>query len=156
MKHFSAIRTSISLLAALLGFAAMTPAFAGGSDPQIILDDIYGQVSEMCGGDADGPPYDFVAIAKKYFTPQLSKKIEKASDDNAIDFDVLVDGQDCKLTELDLTVLDDTGKTAIGRAEFKNMGAERIVDLHMAKSGSSWEVTDITYRHRKFSLKTAF
>jgi len=145
---------SIGFLSAVL-LCLAAPAVAGGSDPQIILDEIYGQVSEMCTGDG-GPPYDFVAIAKTYFTPTLAKKVEKASNDNAIDFDVLVDGQDCKLTELDLRLVGGGETSAIGRAEFKNMGEPRTIDLLMSKSDSTWQVTDIVYRHRPFSLKAAF
>jgi hypothetical protein len=149
----STARAAVLLAAALLSFAR--PAWAGGSDPQIILDEIYGQVAEMCTGDG-GPPYDFVAIAKTYFTPALAAKVKKASDDNALDFDVLVDAQDCEISELDLRIVGGGGATAIGRAEFKNMGEARTIDLMMAKAGDAWQVTDIVYRHRPFSLKAAF
>lgn len=146
--------TTRALLAGLMGLFFPWVATAGGSDPQIVLDEIYGQVAEMCTGDG-GPAYNFVAIAKTYFTPELAKKVSKASDDNKLDFDVLVDGNDCKVTELDLRVVGGGDKTAIGQAEFKNFDEERTIDLMMSKIGNDWQVTDIVYRHRPFSLKAA-
>ncbi|HEX2839683.1 hypothetical protein [Hyphomicrobium sp.] len=149
---------SLATLSTVLGLATLhliTAAEAGGSDPQIVLDEIYGQVAEMCSADG-GPPYDFTAIAKTYFTPELAKKVVKASNDNKLDFDVLIDGNDCKVTELDLRVVEEKAGTAIGRAEFKNFDEERTVDLLMSKAGNEWQVTDIVYRHRPFSLKAAF
>ncbi len=145
-----------SLFALFICIAGSSLSRAGASDPQIILDEIYGQVSEMCGGDGDGPAYDFVAIAKTYFSPELAKKVIKASNDNALDFDVLVDGNDCKVTDLDLRVVGGGENSAIGRAEFKNLGEDRVIDLLMSKAGATWQVTDIVYRHRPFSLKAAF
>ena len=67
--------------------------------------------------------------------------------------DVLVDGNDCKVTSLDLRVIDEGAADAVGRAEFENFGAARTIDLVMAKTGGDWKVTDIVYRHRPFSLK---
>lgn len=144
------------LLAALLaGVASLLLAFeaaAGGSDPQIVLDEIFGQVSEMCG-EGDGRAYDIREIAKTYFTPALATKIGKALDDGRLDFDVLVDGNDCKVTSLDLRVIKEGPGEAVGRAEFENFGEERTVDLVMTKIGDEWKVADIVYRHRSFSIK---
>jgi hypothetical protein len=131
-------------------------ANAGGSDPKTILTDIYGQVNAMCSGDGNGPGYDIVAIAKRYFVPELAKKISTAAEDDTLDFDILVDGQDCKLSPLDLKVVAETGTTAAGRAEFENFGERRSIELVMAKSGDAWEVTDVVYLHRPFSLKSDF
>jgi hypothetical protein len=140
----------------LLGLFA-GPAYAGGSDPQIVLDEIYGQVAEMCSADAPGPAYDIEAIAKSYFTPALAKKIASGLASGALDYDVLVDSNDCQVSGLDLTiVVGGGGTTAIARASFKNFGEGRVVDLQMVKSGADWQVADIVYQHRAFSLKNAF
>ncbi len=144
--------TRPSFLAAL-GSAALllsAPAKAGGSDPQVVLDEIYGQVDAMCGGDGNGPAYDILAIAAQYFAPDLAKTIDA---DSELGFDVLVDGQDCRVSALDLSVVENTGHTTTGRAEFQNFGERRSIDLKMAKRGEAWEVTDIVYRHRPFSLR---
>ncbi|MDQ8697547.1 hypothetical protein [Hyphomicrobium sp. LHD-15] len=144
--------------AALLAIVSLfpAPATAGGSDPQIVLDEIYGQVAEMCGGDGQGAAYDIEAIAKSYFTPALAKKISSGLASGDLDYDVLVDGNDCKVTDLDLTIVGGGSTMAIARASFKNLGEDRVVDLQMVKSGSDWQVADIVYRHRAFSLKSAF
>jgi hypothetical protein len=132
---------------------AAAPAAAGGSDPQVVLDEIYGQVDAMCGGDGQGPAYDIHAIADAYFSPDLAKMFARAMDGGDLDFDVLVDAQDCKVTDLELEVVKTEADTAVGRATFKNMGEDRVIDLMMAKSGNDWSVDDIVYRHRTFSLR---
>lgn len=143
---------SFALCAALTTSAAI----AGGSDPQVVLDEIYGQVAEMCGGDGQGAAYDLEAIAKTYFTPALAKTVSKAAETGDLDFDVLVDGQDCKVSDLQLAIVDAGANSATGRATFKNFDEPRTVDLKMVKSGSAWQVADIVYGHRAFSLKAGF
>ncbi len=155
---------SFSLRRPLVGFvsfalcAALTTsaAIAGGSDPQVVLDEIYGQVVEMCGGDGQGAAYDLEAIAKTYFTPALAKTVSKAAETGDLDFDVLVDGQDCKVSDIQLAIVDAGANSATGRATFKNFDEPRTVDLKMVKSGSAWQVADVVYGHRAFSLKAAF
>lgn len=148
-------RAAALLLAALAQLASL-PAIAGGSDPKVVLDEIYGQVMEMCGGDGQGQSYDIEAIAKSYFTPALAKKISKGLESGDLDYDILVDGNDCKVTGLDLKIVGGGDSTAIGRAAFDNLGEKRIVELHMIKDGSDWQVADVVFRHRPFSLKSAF
>lgn len=158
MGVFRSSSASGALCAALLVIVSVFPALAaaGGNDPQIVLDEIYGQVAEMCGGDGQGAAYDIEAIAKSYFTPTLAKKITSGLASGDLDYDVLVDGNDCKVTDLDLTIVGGGTTTAIARASFKNFGEDRVVDLQMVKSGNDWQVADIVYRHRTFSLKSAF
>jgi hypothetical protein len=150
------LRRAVTLLLAALAQLPSVPVLAGGSDPKAMLDDIYGQVMTMCGGDGQGATYDLEAIAKTYFTPSLAKKITKGFETGELDWDLLVDGNDCKVTGLDLKIVGGGDTTAIGRAAFDNLGEKRIVELNMAKTGNDWEVVDIVYRHRPFSLKTAF
>lgn len=139
------------LAGSFLAVAALH-ARAAATDPQIVLDEVYGQVAETCSGDATGAPYDLVAIANTYFAPALAKTVIKASLDGSLGFDVLVDAQDCKMTALDLRVVEQDKKSAIGRAEFQNFGEPRTIDLLMAKAGGKWKITDVVYRHRPFSL----
>lgn len=128
------------------------PAAAGGSDPQVVLDEIFGQVEATCGGDAQGPPYDIYAIAETYFTPKLAQDFTAAMESGDLGFDILVDGQDCEIRDIDLDVVDTSGDAATGRATFKNMGESRIIDLKMTKTGDSWKVSDVIYQHRPFVL----
>lgn len=144
-----------TLAAAAFGalLLVVPPTHAGGSDPQVVLDEIFGQVDAMCSGEGNGPAYDIFAIAEQYFAPNLAKVLNDASENGTLGFDVLVDGQDCRVSALDLRVTDDNGRTATGHAEFQNFGEQRSIDLVMAKRAESWEVTDIVYRHRPFSLR---
>jgi hypothetical protein len=143
---------ALALLAVLLGAGS---AFAGGSDPEVVLDEIYGQVDAMCGGEGQGPGYDIYAIAEIYFAPDLAQPFEKAMESGDLGFDVLIDGQDCRISDLQLEVVDTDGDVAVGRAMFKNMGEDRIIDLQMRKAGEAWKVSDIVYQHRPFSLREA-
>ncbi|WP_295558508.1 hypothetical protein [uncultured Hyphomicrobium sp.] len=145
---------AVLLLPSILG-AFAPQARAGGSDPQIVLDEIYGQVDAMCGGDGQGAAYDIYAIAKTYFAPDLAKPFEKAMEAGDLDFDILVDGQDCKISDLELAVTESTDASATGRATFKNMGEARVIDFLMTKTGAAWKVSDVVYRHRSFSLRSA-
>lgn len=140
---------------ALVLTLAATSALAGGSDPEVVLDEIFGQVDAMCGGDGQGAPYDIYAISEAYFTPELAQTFEKGMESGELQFDILVDGQDCKTTGLALEVVDTDGDIAVGRAVFKNFGEDRVIDLHMSKAGDTWLVSDIVYQHRPFSLKDA-
>lgn len=148
------------VLRSAVGFAITAaviaaPAAAGGSDPKVVLDEIFQQVDGMCGGDGNGPAYDISEVAKAYFAPNLAKPFEAAMDSGDLDFDVLVDGQDCKTTDLELTMIESGETSAKGRATFKNMGEARVIDLVMTKSGDAWKVSDIVYQHRPFSLRKA-
>ena len=142
--------------AVLLAVSWAASAQAGGSDPEVVLDEIYGQVDAMCGGDGQGPAYDITAIAETYFTPDLAKTFEKAMASDDFGFDILIDAQDCKTTDLGLEVVESDTDHAVGRARFKNMGEDRIIDLHMTKAGDEWKVSDVVYQHRPFSLKAAY
>jgi hypothetical protein len=143
-----------------LGFAILAgwtlagaPAHASSDSPRALTDEIFGQVDAMCGGDGNGPTYDIYEIAKAHFTPALEKTFETAMGSHALGFDVLVDAQDCKTSDLKLSIVSQGDATATGRATFKNMGEERVVDLIMVKSDADWKVDDIAYGHRQFSLK---
>lgn len=149
-RAHAVLAATLTILALLVSSA--TPAAAGGSDPKVVLDEIYGQVDAMCGGEGQGPAYDIYVIAEDYFTPDLAKTFTTAMEKGDLGFDVLVDAQDCKLSDLKLEVVKSEADTAVGRATFKNMGEDRIIDLLMAKSGDDWQVADVVYRHRTFSL----
>lgn len=147
-------RWPLLMIAALIAAGAANPARAGGSDPKAVLDDLFGQMNSMCGGNGDGPAYDLDALAKKYFVPALVKIITRDYEQpGALGFDILIDGQDCKTSDLNLSIVGGGGSTSIGRATFKNFGEERVIDLLMTNAGGDWMVTDVVYRHRPFSLK---
>lgn len=68
-------------------------------------------------------------------------------------FDVLIDGQDCKVADVrTTTVSEDAGKATV-RVDFTNFEEKRAVDLVMTKIGPAWKVDDVVYGHREFSLR---
>lgn len=144
-------RTQWAATAVLLALVPL-PATAGGSDPKVMLDEIFGQVEATCGGDAQGAPYDIYTIAETYFTPELAQSFTAAMESGDLGFDILVDGQDCEIRDVDVDVLEQDADSATGRATFKNMGESRIIDLKMMKTGDSWAVSDVVYQHRPFVL----
>jgi hypothetical protein len=99
------------MIAALIAAGASNPARAGGSDPKAVLDDLFGQMNSMCGGNGDGPAYDLDALAKKYFVPALVKIITRDYEQpGALGFDILIDGQDCKTSDLKLDIIGGGGQ----------------------------------------------
>lgn len=150
-------RTSLAamlLLPVLVTAFDAAPAQADSSSPRAVLDDIFGQMDAMCGGDGQGPAYDLDAIAKTYFTPPLVAIVTRDYEQpNALGYDILIDAQDCRTGDLKLSILSEDASSATGRATFKNMGEERIIDLVMTKPGADWKVADVVYHHRSFSLK---
>lgn len=154
------IRRAPASLAAILLLPVLVlglwagPAQADSSSPRAVLDDIFGQMDSMCGGDGNGPTYDLDAIARTYFTAPLVAIVTRDYEQpNALGYDILIDAQDCRTSDLKLSILNQDASSATGRATFKNMGAERIIDLVMTKSGGGWKVADVVYHHRPFSLK---
>jgi hypothetical protein len=144
----------------VLGFSILAgwtlagpPALAASDSPRALIDEIFGQVDTMCGGDGNGPAYDLYEIAKAHFTPALEKTFETAMGSDDFGFDVLIDAQDCKTSDLKLSIVSQGDATATGRATFKNMGEDRVINLIMVKPGADWKVDDIAYGHRQFSLK---
>jgi len=150
MRH--ALSTISALLLAMLSLGSL-PARAGEDSPRAVIDDIFGQVNAMCGGDGNGPAYDLTEIAKAHFAPSLETTFETFMSSDAFGFDLWTDAQDCKTTDLTLSILESAETSAKTRATFKNMGEGRIVDLEMTKTGDAWKVSDVVYRHRPFSLK---
>src|SRR5262249_25632619 len=107
----------------VLGFAILAgwtlagaPALASSDSPRALADEIFGQVDAMCGGDGNGPAYDLYEIAKAHFTPALEKTFETAMGSDDFGFDVLIDAQDCKTSDLKLSIVSQGDATATGRA----------------------------------------
>ena len=141
----------LSLLAAVTLAASVANA---GDGPQPVADEIFGQVKKGCGNDETPAAYDLNVIAKTYFEAGLAAKLAKSQEDLSLEFDPLVDGQDCKIKDIKTSVVAETNTAATVRATFKNFKESRIVDLVMSRaSDGHWQVDDITYGHREFSLR---
>jgi len=153
------MRASIALsYLATIAFLAFCPlpAHAAGSNPQVVLNELYGLVGETCSEVAKTGSYDQVAVAKSYFTPELAKKLSDALATGSIDFDIFTDSQDCGLSDVDLKLTEATAAEATGVALFKNYGEERVVQILMRRTGAEWQIDDLKYGHRHFSLKAEY
>jgi hypothetical protein len=124
-------------------------------DPDDVARKIFRKVEKACPVGKEGEPYNLAAIAGEHFVSDLSDQLGRAYADHAIDFDILIDGQDCEISDVDLDDVkeDDEGGRVVIRAEFENFGEKRVVDLLMVRAGEDWKVADIAYRHRDWQLR---
>lgn len=126
-----------------------------GDDAEDVAERIYDRVEHACPVRGDGNPYNLASIADRYFVPDLREMLADAYAANAVGFDVLIDGRECGIRDIDVDVDgdDDDGNRVVARAEFRNLGEPRVVDLLMVRHGGQWLVADIAYRHRDWRLR---
>ena len=145
----------VSLAALLLAAGAL--AAQARDDAKDVARDIYRQVERACE-DRSREPYNLATIAEQHFVADLKESLDRAYRDQALGFDILIDGQDCQIRDVDLDEAgddddDDRRGETIVRAEFKNFCEKRRIDLVMVREGGRWMVADIVYRHREWSLR---
>ncbi len=143
--------------------AAMIPAIAMaqpaaevrvGSPPEAvaIVRTIYDQATAACssGGNARFDPY---AIARNAFEDDLAGRYMRALKNGKIDFDIFVAGQDCELSEVNVSALSSTPTTASVRAAFRNFGQPMTIDYELRRGQAGWKIREIAHRHDPFSLR---
>jgi len=141
-------------LAASLALALFAAPAIAGDDAEDIAEDIYDYVERACPLGGDGRPYNLSMIADRYFVPDLRDMLGEAYAQRAVDFDVLIDSRECEIRDVDVDVDgDDDAERVVARAEFRNFGEPRVVDLLMVRDGRGWKVADIAYRHRNWQLR---
>lgn len=145
----------LSAAAIMVPALALPAALHAGDDAEDVAERIYDRVEDACPVRGNGHPYNLAAIADRYFVPDLRDILADAYADHAVGFDVLIDAQDCAIRDIDVDVDgdDDDGNRVVARAEFKNLGEPRVVDLLMVRHGGRWLVADIAYRHRDWRLR---
>lgn len=99
---------------------------------------------------ASGAEHAFDAteqIVDGHFTPELKTLYRKAtsSPEPVIDFDIFYDAQDFSISDLDVTLLDRKGDTAVVRVAFNNFGEPTTLDLDMAFVEGAWKIADVHY-----------
>lgn len=142
---------------ALLSCLVAPTAFAqGAQSPQAVLDELYGIVGKTCTEGAATGAYIPLDIARTFFTDELKGKLEGALSTGAIDFDIFTDSQDCGVSDIKTELASGDLNEAVGVVHLKNFGEERAIVLKMGRSGTAWLVTDISYAHRAFSLKSEY
>jgi hypothetical protein len=125
------------LLALGLGSGAATAA-AFDSDPVSLIKSIYKTYEE----DKPQP--------KHIYSKRLQALIDKDAKETPegmvgrIDWDVFVDGQHWKLTDLDITLVSQTADKAQVRATFKNFDHPSNMLFDLVREEGHWRVDDVT------------
>jgi hypothetical protein len=125
------------------------PAAAEPS-PADIVKKIYEQATVFCNGEDAAPPYTDKFLREVFDKPLADRYLTRLHN-NQIDFDIFVDGQDCKLADLAIEPQQATADTAIVRARFRNLDKPRAVDFDFHRSSATWMIGDMRYKHRPFS-----
>lgn len=151
MKALFKIAATVALMAPAL---ALPVTLHAGDDAEDVAERIYDRVEDACPVRGNGHPYNLAAIADRYFVPDLRDMLADAYAANSVGFDILIDAQDCAIRDVDVDVDgDDDRDRVVARAEFRNLGEPRVVDLLMVRHGGRWLVADIAYRHRDWRLR---
>jgi hypothetical protein len=136
------LRQGMRIILALLltlGLASR-PAHAApfDSDPVSLIEAIYKTYEE----DKPQP--------KRIYSKRLQALIDKDEKETPkgmvgrIDWDVFVDGQDWKLTELNITLVSKSADKAQVRATFKNFDQSSNMLFDLVREGGRWRVDDVT------------
>jgi Protein of unknown function (DUF3828) len=132
------MRIVLSLLLVLgLGLGAARAA-AFDSDPVSLIKAIYKTYEE----DKPQPKH----IYSKRLQALIDKDEKETSEGEVgrIDWDVFVDGQDWKLTELAITLVSKSADTAQVRATFKNFDQSSNMLFDLVRENGRWRVDDVT------------
>jgi hypothetical protein len=96
------------------------------------------------------PGQGAIDLVRPHATPDLQRLIDKEKACTrrtqglcAIDYDMLVDGQDWKLAGLQVTAQDARPGAMVVRASFRNMGKAKVVDFPFAITGGRWLMSDV-------------
>ena len=149
----TARRPSLGAMAALGFLNLSTPAAVAGHGAKHVARAIYRIVEKACPEHGNGVPYNLAAIAEEHFSPGLREALRRAYERHSIGFDILIDAQDCATDDVDLDVDRQDRGLAIARAEFRNFGEKRDIELVLMKVGGHWKVEDVFYRHRDWSAR---
>jgi hypothetical protein len=134
------MRIGIALFLALaFGVGLARAAAAPDSDPVSLIKAIYATYTE----DNDNPGLPHVYSKR---LQALIDKDEKETPEGMvgrIDWDVFIDGQDWKLTELKISEVSKSADKATVRATFKNFGsASNMLFDHVREEGH-WRIDDV-------------
>src|SRR5262245_22140110 len=97
--------------------AAQTP-------PADVVKKIYDQARVFCNGEDVAPPYTDTFMREVFDKPVADRYLTRLHK-SQVDFDIFIDGQDCKLSNLVIEPLDAKTGAAVVRAQFHNFDAKR-------------------------------
>jgi len=129
-----------SLFALLLGVGEGPAASLPDSDPVSLIKAIYATYT----ADNDNPGLPHIYSKR---LQALIDKDEKETPEGMvgrIDWDVFIDGQDWKLTELNIALVSKAADKAQVRATFKNFGQPSNMLFDLVREDGHWRIDDVT------------
>lgn len=134
------LRTAIRTLLALLIALVLLPASAGAApdnDPLALIKAIYATY------ETDNPGLDHV------YSNRLQALLDKDAKETPegmvgrIDWDVFVNGQDWKLSDVNIALVSKTGDRAQVRAIFKNFDNANDMLFDLVRENGAWRIEDV-------------
>jgi hypothetical protein len=131
------MRLVLALVLIALGGAPATAA--PGDDPVTLIAAIYKTYTDIAPGEPGTP-----GLASVY-SKRLQALIDKDASETPegmvgrIDWDVFIDGQDWRLTDLDIKQVSRDAETAEVRVKFKNFGEPRNLLFDLVREGGRGE-----------------
>lgn len=145
----SAIRYLILFAMTLLGGPAAVAQPQVDQEPLRIVREFYAPY--LAGRSTPGK--GALDIIRPHASPELSRLIDRETACTkrtgglcALDFDILVDGQDWKLSGLQITAQDARPGAMVVRAAFRNFNQPKVVEYSFAILGGRWQVSDVIIR----------
>ena len=86
-----------------------------------------------------------------------AKRVKDGAIKDVIDFDVFTDTKEYRITELRVSTIAASKPEAdksTARADFKNNGAPMHLEFDLVRTGETWKITNIHWRHRDTSLRS--
>jgi hypothetical protein len=145
---------TVSRRAILTGFAALAamPISAQPQPDQEPVQIVRGLYAPYVA-NRTAPGQGAIDLIRPHATPELQRLIDKEKACTrrnqgicAIDYDMLIDGQDWKLAGLQVTAQDARPGAMVVRASFRNMGKSTVVDFPFAITGGRWLMSDVIIR----------
>ena len=151
MVTFQVVATIVAL-----GFGA-APAAKVDPAARTFVQGIY---DAYVGRDAKGVALDKKSDVKRYFAPDLAKKIladranaAKKGEVPSLDGDPFVDAQDWQIEKVDVSMGANASSTdrAMATVSFKNADTQQLVVLDLQKTKAGWRVSEVSVKGRTLS-----
>jgi hypothetical protein len=134
------MRIVLGLLLALALGGGMAIAAPADSDPVSLIKAIYATYAS----DNDNPGLPHIYSKRLQALIDEDEKETPEGMVGRIDWDVFIDGQDWKLTELNIALVSKTADKAQVRATFKNFGEPSNMLFDLVREEGHWRVDDVT------------
>lgn len=126
-------RRTVLLGLASVALAAALPAFPvfAAERPEQIIEKVYASYAN----DGNGPQD----------VPYMADVAEQLSGENHPGFDFFIDAQDFDKVSAVVTLVSESDKDAVVRAEMTNFGATKTVEIHFVRNDGAWKIGNVRY-----------